>query len=89
MKGRTWSEVSKKKLSASRTGIKFSDEHCLNISASKTGENSPVAKMVLNTETGIFYDTIAEAGLAHGIDHRTLSRYLNGTRRNKTPLRAV
>lgn len=74
------------KISIARKGMKFSTEHRLNIKKSKTGSNNKRSKIVLNTINGVFYDSIAEASEIYNIDHRTLSRYLNGTRKNKTNL---
>jgi group I intron endonuclease len=86
MKGRKWSEVSRQKLKNTRKGIKLSESHCNNIKLSKTGANNVRSKVVLNTNTGIFYDSCAEAAMIHGLTYRTLSRYLVGSRKNKTSL---
>lgn len=43
------------------------------------------AKVVLNTETGIFYDTIRHAAASKGIDRNILSEKLNGKKLNNTP----
>lgn len=44
------------------------------------------SKLVLDTSTGIYYDTIKEAADAKGYSKYTLQNYLSGYRRNKTPL---
>ncbi len=45
-----------------------------------------MAKLVLNTETGIFYDTLLEAVASTGYFKKSfLSMMLNGRRRNKSP----
>lgn len=77
------------KISKSRKGIVFTDEHRENIRISKTGQNNKRSKVVLDLNSGVFFDSIAEASYAYNIDHRTLSRYLNGTRTNKTNLISV
>lgn len=51
-----------------------------------TGQNSRKAKWVMNKSTGIFYESCVEAAMVHGILSRNLSRYLSGTRTNKTDL---
>lgn len=77
------------KISKARKGMIFSDAHKDNIRKSKTGQNNKRSKIVLDLSTGIYYDCIQEASLIYSIDNRTLSRYLNGTRRNKTNLISV
>lgn len=77
------------KISQSRKGIKFSESHKKNIRISKTGQNNKRSKLVLDLSTGVFYDSIAEAGKTYSIDSRTLSRYLNGTRKNITNLISI
>lgn len=46
-------------------------------------------RLVLNTETGIYYDLMKEAAKAHNLTYKNLHRYLNGTRPNFTPLVSV
>ena len=43
-------------------------------------------KLVLNLETGIFYDSCKEASIIFNINYNTLSGYLKGSRINKTSL---
>ena len=43
-------------------------------------------RLVLNTSTGIYYDSASDAADAHNIGKPTLNRYLNGVRKNKTNL---
>lgn len=50
------------------------------------GENNKTAKIVINLETGIFYDCTREAAESIGINNRTLIGYLSGHRKNKTPM---
>lgn len=42
--------------------------------------------LILNTETGIYYEYMREAAKAIGVPYKNLHRYLNGTRKNITPL---
>lgn len=88
-KTRVMSSDTNKKISISRTGMKFSVSHRKNISLSKTGQLNKRSVLVLDTNIGVYYDSIAEAGSIYSIDSRTLSRYLNGTRTNKTNLISV
>lgn len=45
-----------------------------------------MSKMVLNTDTGIFYNSVKEAAFTHGINRGTLKARLNGGCINKTSL---
>lgn len=45
-----------------------------------------LSKLVLNTQTGIFYDSLKDASIAHGIKYSTLANQLNGNKQNKTNL---
>lgn len=45
--------------------------------------------LVLNTETGIYYDLMKNAAKAYNVPYKNLHRYLNGTRPNKTCLISV
>jgi len=43
-------------------------------------------KIVLDTQTGIFYDSIKEAASILGINYWNIAQYLSGKRKNKTSL---
>lgn len=75
------------KISKARKGMVFTDEHKENIRKSKTGENNARSKKVIDTKTGEIYPSVAAASKVKKIDHRTLSKYLIGTRTNKTNLK--
>ena len=47
-----------------------------------------MGKLLLNLETGIFYDSLLEASIYHDIKYTTLSHYINRTKQ-KTNLRYV
>jgi len=51
---------------------------------SKKKGNHALARVVLNTETGIYYDCIKDAALSIGVEYDTLRARLNGRCRNKT-----
>lgn len=46
----------------------------------------PRARIVLDTQTGIFFDCAKDAAEAYGIRPKALSNYLSGYRKNKTNL---
>ena len=46
----------------------------------------PMAKILLNTETGIFYECLKLAALAHNINRSTLSMRMTGKNKNRTSL---
>jgi uncharacterized protein involved in copper resistance len=47
------------------------------------------SKIVLNTRTGIFYDSANEAARSEGLNGNTLSHRLCGKRKNNTPFQYV
>ncbi len=91
--GQPHTEESKKKMSDSlmgREGVwkdkKFSEEHKLKLSKAKLGKITHNAIIILNTETGIYYDSISKAAKSAGISHPHLSNILNNKYKNvKTP----
>lgn len=66
-------EEAKKKISESRKG-KY------------TGEDNAASKIILNTETGIYYYGCTEAAASIGANPGTLKNWLRGHRPNKTSL---
>ena len=64
-------------------GMKFSNE--INMKKARFGEHHPTAKLVINTQTGIYYHSIQEASESYPVTAKMLVRYLLGDRRNKTP----
>ena len=53
----------------------------------KVSDNNPNKVKVIDTDTGVIYDSIAHAAKEFGLIHQTLRRYLIGTRKNKTTLK--
>lgn len=51
--------------------------------AGKKGALSPNSKIVLDTQTGIFYDCVRDAAEAKGINYNTLASKLSGNNSNK------
>jgi len=64
-------------------------QHAYDIGLQKIRKGSELvySRPVINTENGIFYETISEAAFSCGVSIATLSRYLNGKRVNKTNLK--
>ena len=60
--------------------------HAVRIGLMKKGGDLPYSKLVLDNETGIFYESMSEAAIAKGIKNRTLSHWLLGDRKNKSSL---
>lgn len=76
----------RQKMSIARIG-KIKSE----ISKDKT-RNSMIGKnkkKVIDESSGIIYDSVSEAALFLGIPHPTLSRYLTGILKNKTPMKFI
>lgn len=51
--------------------------------------NRSKAKLVLDINTGVFYDCALDAAESYGVKETTIHSLLNGKRTNKTPLRYV
>lgn len=75
-----WSTRSENALHSYKTGLQKS--HRIGVSGSK----SPVAKLVLDTATGIFYETRNEAAFAKNIPQSSLTYMLTVKSKNKTSL---
>lgn len=65
--------------SIAATGRKLSEDHKLKVSIARK-------KIILNIETGIFYDGRNEAAIAHGINVKTFYNKMSGNRKNNTNL---
>lgn len=76
----------KEKYSILRKGTVHSDYTKQKMAINKIGSKNPMSKIVLDMVTGIFYDCLIEAALSIDIPYKNLSRYLNGSRINKTNL---
>lgn len=75
-----------KKGNTYKRGKKASLETKDKMSKSRIGNKSARRNLILDTETGIFYYNTQEASDVYNILYNTLSRYLNGKRKNKTNL---
>ncbi len=74
-------------------GDKLPASWVANLAAAKVGDKnpwfgkpSPPSKKVRNTKTGAIYDSIARAAAAEGVSVKALYQYLDGSRRNRSPL---
>lgn len=85
-KGIVFSKERRDKISKALTGRKIPKEVLEKRSKSISGEKSYKAKIVLNTQTGIYYGCIGDAAIAHNINRSTLNNYLVGSRPNNTYL---
>ena len=85
-KGRIVSKETREKMSKSKIGNIIPLEQRIRQSKKMKGGNNVNAKLVVNLETGIFYDCVDDAAIAHNLNHRTLITYLSGHRKNKTSL---
>ena len=80
-KGIIFSEEHKRKLSKAKLGSQRSEE-----TKSKISQNSNKKKLVLDTESGVFYESVKEAAKAYLINYSYLVSMLCGDARNKTKL---
>jgi len=97
MKTREISDITKKRNSESQKGKIISEKHKealriarrkeINSNVGKKGIEHFASKKVICTETGIVWDTITDCGISINISVKNLSRYLNGTRKNKTTIK--
>lgn len=67
-----------------RREYKHTKESILKISQKSKGGNNPNAKIVLDLETGIFYDCVGDASFVLGLKRDCLKQKLNGKRKNNT-----
>lgn len=82
-KGKEISSETKSKISESSKGKIVSKETKIKLSESNKGKN---CRLILDTQTGIFYLGIKEASYSIGVKHHNISKQLNGHRKNKTNL---
>ncbi len=52
----------------------------------KNGKNHKLARIVLDLNTGVFFDFAKEASIAYNVNYSTLVNMLNGTNKNSTNL---
>ena len=54
------------------------------MSDAQKGDKSKRARIVLDTESGVFYNCLKDLTDLYNLNHRNMSRYLSGVRKNKT-----
>lgn len=84
-KGKKLSENHINNLSKAQTGLKRSQESINKAIETKKLTFSNKGKIVLNTQTGIYYVSVSEAAKSIGKRQSTLTKKLNGVKRNNTP----
>ncbi len=91
-----WATSSENQLHAFRTGLQIPKSGMENPMygkigvdnpnyGRKTGKNAPNARLVLNTNNGIFYESAKEAAFSFNMMAATLVNVLLGYRKNNTP----
>lgn len=84
MFGKTLPEHVKKKMSEKAKLRKHTPETKAKLSLIQIGGNSPMAKLVLDTNTGIYYDSPRDVANTFNFNLSTLRSWLNGGLKNKT-----
>ena len=84
--GKKHTEETKQKMSIARIGKIKSEASKEKTKKSMLGKNK---KKVVDENTGVIYDSVSEAALFLNIPHPTLSRYLTGVLKNKTPMKFI
>lgn len=79
-----WCSAGDNNKHAHKMGLNYISESN-RIAASRTAKEK-FSKIVLDTQTGIFYNSAREAALAKGINSNTLHGRLNGSKVNNTSL---
>ncbi len=75
------SDETKQKIRNFQTGRKHTKEHRLKVSLNNAKNKS---KIVLDVQSGVFYESAKEVSDLYNINHSTLRAVLNGTNKNKT-----
>jgi hypothetical protein len=79
-----WSTYAENNKHAHKTGLNYISQSN-KIEASRTAKEK-FSKIVLDTQTGIFYNSAREAAKAYNINSNTLHTKLNGNAKNNTTL---
>lgn len=81
---RIWTDKDKLQLSLKKKGVKVSEKEKIRLKLLDKGVRR--SKLVLNIETGIFYESAKEAAFYINLKYRTLHAMLTGQNPNKTSL---
>ena len=79
--GKTHSEETKEKIRLFQTGRKHTKEHKDKVSKNNAKN---LSKIVLDLNTGVFYESAKQVSDLYNINHSTLRSRLNGTNKNLT-----
>lgn len=79
--GKKHSEEAKQKIRDFQTGRKHTLEHRKKVSLNNAKNN---AKIIIDLNTGVFYESAKEVSTLYQINHSTLRARLNGNNKNKT-----
>ena len=74
----------RQKISNALKGKKVSKETIEKRNKKLSKGNHYKARIIINTQTGVFYECIIDAAKYHNINRNTLNNYLTGFRKNKT-----
>ncbi len=79
--GKRHSDEAKNKIKLFQTGRKHTEEHKKKVSLNNAKN---LSKIVLDLNTGVFYNSAKEVSDLYNINHSTLRSQLNGSNKNKT-----
>lgn len=79
--GKTHSLSAREKISKYQIGRKHTPEHREKVSKNNAKN---LSKIVVDIQSGVFYESAKEVSDLYGIKHSTLRSMLNGTNKNKT-----
>lgn len=84
MYGKSHKEETKEKIRQKALGRGHSEDAKIKMSENRKGGLNARAKIVLNTETGIYYDCAKDVSVLLNKPHSTVRCWLNGSNRNPT-----
>ena len=62
----------------------FTEKHRENMSKNRIGAKNGNAKIILDTQSGVFYYTMKEIETLYSFNHSDISKMLNGKKQNNT-----
>lgn len=81
-----WVTASENTIHAFKTGLMKIPSGENSYMKNKTLGNNPNSKIVLDTQTGVYYESAKEAAIAKNVNYTTLCGWLKGWYENKTSL---
>lgn len=88
-RGKVIGEATLKRMSLATLGRRHTDESKSKISRKTTGGLNPKAKLVIDFDSGIYYECLKDASIAKGINYKLLKSWMTFSSRNKTNLKYV